>query len=52
VLQQLFRATIDGRVLADTVDSRLRIHTIVRLRWIAVLGQLIAICVVSLGLGF
>jgi len=52
VLQQLFRATIDGRILVDTVDSRLRIHTIVRLRWIAVLGQLIAICVVSLGLGF
>ena len=34
------------------VDSRLRIYTIVRLRWIAVLGQLVAICVVSFGLGF
>ncbi len=40
------------RVLADPVDSRLRLHTIVRLRWIAVLGQLVAICVVYFGLGF
>ena len=51
-MQQLFRTGKDGRVLVDTVDSRLRIYTIVRLRWIAVLGQLVAICVVSLGLGF
>jgi two-component system sensor histidine kinase RegB len=41
-----------GRVLVDPVDSRLRLHTIVRLRWIAVLGQLVAICMVSFGLGF
>ena len=40
------------RVLADPVDSRLRLHTIVRLRWIAVLGQLVALCTVSFGLGF
>jgi two-component system, sensor histidine kinase RegB len=40
------------RVLADPVDSRLRLHTIVRLRWIAVLGQLAAISLVSFGLGF
>jgi two-component system sensor histidine kinase RegB len=40
------------RVLADPVNSRLRLHTIVRLRWIAVLGQFAAISVVSFGLGF
>ena len=40
------------RVLIDTFGSRLRLHTIVRLRWIAVLGQLAAICTVSFGLGF
>ncbi len=51
-MQQLFRTGKDGRILADSVDSRLRIYTIVRLRWIAVLGQLVAILVVSLGLGF
>jgi two-component system, sensor histidine kinase RegB len=39
-------------VLFDPVDSRLRLHTIVRLRWIAVLGQLVAIGVVYFGLGF
>jgi two-component system sensor histidine kinase RegB len=51
-VQQLFRTGKDGRVLVDSVDSRLRIYTIVRLRWIAVLGQLVAICVTSFGLGF
>jgi two-component system sensor histidine kinase RegB len=51
-VQQLFRKGRDGRVLVDSVDSRLRIYTIVRLRWIAVLGQLVAILVVSFGLGF
>lgn len=40
------------RVLADPVNSRLRLHTIVRLRWIAVLGQFAAICTVSFVLGF
>ena len=40
------------RILADPVNSRLRLHTIIRLRWIAVLGQLAAISVVSLVLGF
>ena len=33
-------------------DSRLRLQTIVRLRWFAVFGQLIAVCVVFFGLGF
>jgi two-component system sensor histidine kinase RegB len=40
------------RILADPVNSRLRLHTIIRLRWIAVLGQLAAISVVSFVLGF
>jgi two-component system sensor histidine kinase RegB len=51
-LQKVFRAGGQGRVLVDPVDSRLRLHTIVRLRWIAVLGQLVAIFVVYFGLGF
>lgn len=38
--------------IVDPVDSRLRLHTIVRLRWIAVLGQLVAVCTVYFGLGF
>jgi two-component system, sensor histidine kinase RegB len=33
-------------------DRRLRLHTLVRLRWLAVLGQLAAIGVVAIGLGF
>jgi two-component system sensor histidine kinase RegB len=33
-------------------DSRLRLLTIVRLRWLAVLGQLIAVTIVFFGLGF
>lgn len=37
---------------ASPADRRLRLHTLVRLRWLAVLGQLTAISVVSLGLGF
>ena len=36
----------------DTGASRLRLQTIVRLRWIAVLGQTVAVLVVYLGLGF
>ena len=51
-MQKVFRAATQGRVLVDPVDSRLRLHTIVRLRWIAVLGQLVAIGFVSFGLGF
>jgi two-component system, sensor histidine kinase RegB len=37
---------------ASPTDRRLRLHTLVRLRWLAVIGQLAAIGVVSLGLGF
>jgi len=51
-VQKAFRTGKSVRVLVDPVDSRLRLHTIVRLRWIAVLGQLIAICAVYFGLGF
>lgn len=39
-------------MLADPVNNRLRLHTIIRLRWIAVLGQFAAISIVSFGLGF
>ncbi len=35
-----------------TGDSRLRLATIVRLRWLAILGQLTAVCVVAYGLQF
>lgn len=34
------------------LESRLRLQTIVRLRWLAVLGQILAVSVVSAGLGF
>ncbi len=40
------------RVLADPVNSRLRLHTIIRLRWVAVLGQFAALSLVAFGLGF
>ncbi len=33
-------------------DSGLRLQTIVRLRWVALLGQLVTICIVALGFGF
>jgi two-component system sensor histidine kinase RegB len=42
----------DTRVLLDSAESRLRLQTIVRLRWFAVLGQLTAICIVSVGFRF
>lgn len=51
-MQKQYRAINHVRELADPVDSRLRLHTIVRLRWIAVLGQLVAVSMVSFGLGF
>lgn len=46
--------TLQGlsRTLDWNSDSRLRLVTIVRLRWLAILGQLIAICVVNFGFGF
>jgi two-component system, sensor histidine kinase RegB len=51
-VQKIFRTGENVRVLVDPVDSRLRLHTIMRLRWIAVLGQLLAVCLVHFGLGF
>lgn len=33
-------------------ESRLRLHTLIRLRWIAVFGQLTTVSIVWLGLGF
>ncbi len=41
----------DGQLLAVD-DSRLKLQTIIRLRWIAILGQLLAIGFVYFGLGF
>lgn len=40
------------RVEVEQVESRLRLHTIVRLRWFAVLGQLLAVSIVQFILGF
>lgn len=34
------------------LESRMRLQTIVRLRWLAVLGQILAVSVVSAGFGF
>lgn len=42
----------DPSVFADSEVSRLRLQTLVRLRWLAVFGQLTAIAVVSFGFGF
>lgn len=42
----------DDRVLVEQVDSRLRLQTIVRLRWFAVIGQLLAVSIVHFGFGF
>ena len=40
------------RELPDTVESGLRLQTSVRLRWFAVIGQLVTVGVVYLGFGF
>jgi two-component system sensor histidine kinase RegB len=42
----------ESRMLAEASESRLRLQTIVRLRWFAVLGQLIAVLVIYLGFRF
>lgn len=46
------RPTKNATLLTDPIDGRLRLNTIVRLRWIAVLGQLAAIGVVTFLFGF
>lgn len=43
---------LQERVEVEQVESRLRLHTIVRLRWFAVLGQLLAVSIVQFILGF
>ena len=43
---------LEDRRRGDVGGSRLRLQTIVRLRWFAVLGQLITVGVVHWGLGF
>jgi two-component system sensor histidine kinase RegB len=42
----------DYTIFIDSSDSRLRLQTIVRLRWLGVLGQITAVGVVAVGLGF
>lgn len=42
---------IDG-MRGDQVDNRLRLQTIIRLRWFAVVGQLLAVAVIYVGFGF
>ncbi|MCL4767570.1 MAG: ActS/PrrB/RegB family redox-sensitive histidine kinase [Hyphomicrobiaceae bacterium] len=43
---------LDARIEADQAGSSLRLQTIVRLRWFAVLGQLLAVSIVQVGFGF
>lgn len=43
---------LQDRVEVEQVESRLRLQTIVRLRWFAVLGQLLAVSIVQFVLGF
>ena len=38
--------------IVEANESRLRLRTIVRLRWVAVLGQLVTVAIVHFGLGF
>jgi two-component system sensor histidine kinase RegB len=40
------------RELTDSGESRLRLQTLIRLRWVAVIGQTITVLVVHFGLGF
>ena len=49
---QKLRPANSASFLIDPVEGRLRLNTIVRLRWIAVLGQLVAIGVVTFLFGF
>lgn len=50
-MKRFFNVTEDPKFL-DEDDSRLRLQTIVRLRWLAVFGQLVAVNVVFFGFGF
>ncbi|HRQ27369.1 MAG TPA: sensor histidine kinase, partial [Hyphomicrobium sp.] len=42
---------VERKILTGS-DSRLRLLTIVRLRWLGVFGQIIAVSIVYFGLGF
>ena len=42
----------EGRFDTEQAESRLRLQTIVRLRWFAVVGQLLAVSIVHFGFGF
>jgi two-component system, sensor histidine kinase RegB len=47
------RPKVSGTRLAhEPAESRLRLQTIVRLRWFAVLGQILAVGIVNVGFGF
>ncbi len=46
------RLGLDVRRSDDQMESRLRLQTIVRLRWFAVIGQILAVCIVHFGLRF
>ena len=48
----LHRLIPDALRADDQVASRLRLQTIVRLRWFAVVGQLLAVAIVHFGFGF
>lgn len=49
---QKLRQTNNAPLLIDPIEGRLRLNTIVRLRWVAVVGQLVAICTVRFIFGF
>jgi two-component system sensor histidine kinase RegB len=46
------RLSPETRLGGEQLESRLRLQTIVRLRWFAVVGQLLAVCIVRFGFGF
>lgn len=50
-MPQVFSPDVVAGFLNDG-ESRLRLQTIVRLRWLAILGQLLAVAVVFFGFGF
>ena len=43
---------LEEKIGVEQIESRLRLQTIVRLRWFAVVGQLLAVCVVRFWLEF
>ncbi len=51
-MQKATEAGTAPRPVSGDDGSRLRLQTIVRLRWVAVIGQLVTICGVYFGLGY